>query len=205
MIDYTLVPCSLLIEEPQTEDFALLREQLIHGLANFTCKRSNSVSHFMHDKVLEIERHGEGRTYLFVTVTETGVVDIAGFFELCLSTIDFSKLSGKKRSQFRSPVAHLRDDHAGAYCIGELGRSDNYGRDELPGSVILNEAVSLIITSRDIVGGRYALIEARPEIFNSLYVQQGFKQVGVTSVEAEGDCEIHIGLAKITSWEMAKA
>ncbi|WEV47519.1 hypothetical protein OZX62_04425 [Bifidobacterium sp. ESL0690] len=174
---------------------------IFNALKRFECSRSQSVQSFVSNKVEAIEESNEGRTYLLVCKQPDGTVEVAGFFELCLTSIDFGKMSGKKQKQFKGPYTHLRDNHAGGYCIGELGRSDKYSKNELPGKVILKEARSLIGRSQNVVGGRYALIDARREIFENLYRPAGFKEVVTTNVPAEGDMDIVVGVAKVSTWE----
>ncbi|MCO6558105.1 MAG: hypothetical protein J6575_01455 [Bifidobacterium sp.] len=156
---------------------------------------------FISQKVQAIEEPDEGRTYLLTCTEPDGTIEVAGFFELCLTSIDFGKISGKKQKQFKGPYTHLRDNHAGGYCIGELGRSDKYNNNELPGKVILKEARSLIGRSQNVVGGRYALIDARREVFENLYRPAGFKEVTTTNVPSEGDMDIVVGVAKVAAWE----
>ncbi|MDF7665130.1 hypothetical protein [Bifidobacterium sp. ESL0745] len=201
MISYQLMPYQELLrvckESPDNKD-AL---ETLNALMRFECSRSQSVQSFVANKVEAIEESNEGRTYLLVCKEPDGSVEVAGFFELCLTSIDFGKMSGKKQKQFKGPYTHLRDNHAGGYCIGELGRSDKYSKSELPGKVILKEARSLIGCSQNVVGGRYALIDARREVFENLYRSAGFKEVATTNVPTEGDMDIVVGVAKISTWE----
>ncbi|WEV59819.1 hypothetical protein OZX67_04625 [Bifidobacterium sp. ESL0728] len=201
MIQYELLPFSDLIEADGQVKQGWKYQLVYEALQRFECKKSSSVQTFISQKVQAIEESNEGRTYLLTCTGENGTVEVAGFFELCLTSIDFGKMSGKKQKQFKGPYTHLRDNHAGGYCIGELGRSDKYSNNELPGKVILKEARSLIGRSQNVVGGRYALIDARREVFENLYRPAGFKEVATTNVPTEGNMDIVVGVAKVSAWE----
>ncbi|MCI1664655.1 MAG: hypothetical protein LKI23_06890 [Bifidobacterium crudilactis] len=202
MISYFLLPYSIIADESD-ESAKAFRGVVKEAINRFTCTRSNSVSDFVHNKMNGIEKSHDGCTYLFVTRSKSGsFIEIAGFFELCLTSIDFSRLSKNKRSEFKGAHTHLRGDHAGSYSIGELGRSELFTKEDLPGEVILQEAINIIVDCRNRISGRYTLIEARDEIFESLYKPYGFKKVDTTHVEREGDCPIVVGMAKTTKWEI---
>lgn len=202
MIPYFLIPYSI-ISDDSDEQSEVFREIVKDAINRFKCTRSNSVSDFVRNKMDGIEKSHDGCTYLFLTGSKTGQpIEVAAFFEICLTSIDFSALSNNKRNEFKGAYTHLRGDHAGSYCIGELGRSELFTKIDLPGERILQEAINIIVSARNRISGRYALIEARESIFESLYKPYGFKKVDTTHVEIEGDCPISVGIAKITRWDI---
>ena len=63
------------------------------------------------------------------------------------------------------------------YLIGQIGRSDKYNHDDLPGKIILRECYSRIESARKIVGGNLLLLECHEKMFNLFYKGQGFNKI----------------------------
>lgn len=202
MISYVLAPYSAVSRATDKMPQSFV-DELNAAIDRFKCEKSDSVSKFIHCSMRDIEESHDGHTYLFITVLPNGHMEIVAFFELCLTGIDFSQLTKSMQKKFKGGHTHWRKGkYAGSYCIGELGRNDSFTKDDMPGERILQEAINVIVTARDSIGGRYALIDARREIFDHLYKKQGFRCVGNVSVPDEAEAEVVVGIAKTTKWEI---
>jgi hypothetical protein len=61
----------------------------------------------------------------------------------------------------------------------ELARCDTFTHEELPGPVILREALDVIEKAREHIGGRFVVVDSQAEVFERLYKAEGFKRVSL--------------------------
>jgi hypothetical protein len=93
-----------------------------------------------------------------------------------MTQLDLSQASKAVRQKLTGRFSHSR---TGAYSIAELARDDRYSSTQLPGKTILDEAFSVVGRSRQHVGGRFVVVDAREEVIERLYKPKGFRVVGV--------------------------
>ena len=152
-----------------------LAATVLAKLEAFECHRSAHLQDFARKNVHKYESHGHSRTYLLIT-SEGDEVDIIGFFTVGMTAFDLSQASSAAKKKLSGQVSM---DQTGAFSIAELARSDRYTTDQLPGSVILDEAKEVVRRARNYVGGRFLVVDARREVFEALYSKAGFKEVSV--------------------------
>ena len=63
------------------------------------------------------------------------------------------------------------------YLIGQLGRSDLYTKEDLPGEQLLNECYHAISKAARIVGGKIIILECREKMYDKFYKNQGFNDL----------------------------
>ncbi|MCW3494557.1 hypothetical protein [Microbacterium sp. SSM24] len=103
-------------------------------------------------------------------------VDVAGFFTIGMTYLDLTAASKNARAKL---MGNIPMETTGAYCIAELARSDRFDATHLPGSVILDEAKAIVRRARDLIAGRFLVVDAQEVVFDRLYAPAGFKRVSV--------------------------
>jgi hypothetical protein len=161
------------LAEVQDERYKDLADAIGERLANFDCARSDHLQDFARGKVHNWEKHGHSRTYVMVTPTEDSI-DVAAFFTIGMTALSLENAPTSVRKKL---MGNINLDQTGAYSIAELARSDNYSSAQLPGSLILDEAKSVIRRARQVIAGRFVVVDAREEVFASLYEPAGFKRI----------------------------
>lgn len=159
-------------------EYEVLRERVYERLESFECKRSTHLEQFAREKVRRFERHGNSRTYVLIVADGATDIDVAGFFTIGMSSLDLSNTNKALRRKLSGDISI---DSTGAFAIAELARSDKYTHSQLPGSVILDEAKNVIRKAREHVGGRFAVVDAQPEIFEKLYKPAGFRKLHIAN------------------------
>lgn len=173
LIAYDVVALSEL-EDPSYE---VLKVAVRQALDRFECGRSGHLQEFARSNVHKYERHGHSRTYVFITPVEGDGIDVPAFFTVGMTSLDLSKATNSQKKRLSGDISM---DTTGAYSIAELARSDRYKNSQLPGSAILKEAMHVVRQARVHVGGRFAVVDARKEVFDQLYEPAGFKRLHVT-------------------------
>jgi len=146
----------------------------------FSCCLEKDLEDFLTAKAIRYEKIGYGRTFLMFeeNALDNGEIKIMAFFTIAQTSIDLSEVSKKKRRK-------MLGEHPGrevlkscpAYLIGQIGRSDDYSHDSLPGKVILNECYEVIRKAHLILGGRLITLECREKMFDSFYAGNGFLKI----------------------------
>ncbi len=170
-ISYEVFPLSLILSGSY-EDLA---RRVLDRLSVFACERSPHIQDFARSEVHRWEKHGHSRTYVLIT-SDAGEIDVPAFFTVGMASLDFTRAS---RSTQKRLMGDVSLDQTGAFSIAELARSDHYSGDQLPGGVILDEAKEVIKRARSYVGGRFLVVDSRPEIFERLYKPAGFRQLHI--------------------------
>lgn len=163
------------LAEIRQEKYRVLADAVDERLAEFRCERSAHLQEFARSKVTKWEAHGHSRTYVVVT-PQNDTIDVAGFFTVGMTALNLENASSSVRKKLMGDVSL---DQTGAYSIAELARSDDYTRHQLPGSTLLDEAKEVIKRARGYVAGRFVVVDAREEVFDSLYAPAGFKRIDV--------------------------
>lgn len=156
-------------------DYAVLEAAIRQGLSVFRCERSEHLERFAREKVDQWEDHGHLRTYVMIAPTDGGI-DVVAFFAVGMTMLDFTAVSPQARKKL---MGQITTDRTGAYSIAELARSDEYTSIQLPGRVILDEAKNAIKQAQQFVGGRFVVVDSRPEVYERLYKPAGFRPIGV--------------------------
>ncbi|MFB2554618.1 hypothetical protein [Herbiconiux liangxiaofengii] len=173
MIPYDVVA----LEELRDPRWQSLRERVEECLIAFCCERSSHLQDFARTKVMSYERDGHSRTYVVITPTNDSI-DVAGFFTIGMTQLDLSKAAKQVKKKLTGIFSHTK---TGAYSIAELARDDRYTSEDLPGSIILDEAFAVIKQARKFIGGRFLVVDARDVVMERLYKPAGFQVVGVAT------------------------
>lgn len=158
-VDITIIRFSDIIdnfEEDKVQDL----------LESFECSKNSDVQYFLHKTARLIEETNKGRTYLVVTTSSyenlNSPLEIVGYFTLALKYFEFkpdvSNTLKKKLNGLSSEV-----DGVACYLIGQLGRNDNTSA-RVAGSVLLDLALDRIQEAKDVVGGRFVLVECEQNL-----------------------------------------
>lgn len=158
------------------DEYPELRDRVYARLQEFECERSEHLQAFARHTVAKWEQHGHSRTYVLINPVGDGDIDVAGFFTVGMTALDYSNANSSLRKKLSGAVSSKR---TGAYSIAELARSDRYTSEDLPGSVILSEAKRVIAEARQYVAGRFAVVDCQPKVFENLYEPAGFRQIDV--------------------------
>lgn len=156
--------------------YSVLLEAVEDKLAHFECARSSHLENFARSGFRKYEEQGHSRTYVLITPTDDGGVDVPAFFTIGMTVLDLSNVSERLRKRLSGQVTL---SVTGAYSIAELARHDRYASCQLPGAVILDEAKRVIMNAREHVAGRFAVVDCRREVLKALYEPAGFKEIQV--------------------------
>jgi hypothetical protein len=192
-LSYDVFPLSALA----SDDNSILRDRVKESLATFECSRSPTLEGLARKDVWRRENHGNSKTYLLVTVRDN-TVDVAAFFTLGMGAVDLSDVSPSKKKKL---LGNFSAQFVAGFLIAGLARSDRYQSDELPGPVILDEAKRVIAHARKRIGGRYAIVDAQPTVFDKVYAPVGFRQVAVANPPRDQpEQSFNTYMMKITDW-----
>lgn len=158
----------------QAEEYGPLRDRVYELLSEFECARSPHLEQFAREKVRRFEHHGNSRTYVLIVPSGDLDIEVAAFFTVGMSSLNLTAASKGSRRKLSGDISI---DSTGAFAIAELARSDRFTSEELPGSIILDEAKNVIRKAREHVGGRFAVVDAQPVIFEKLYEPAGFRRI----------------------------
>ena len=193
-LSYSVFALSDLSEDVYTP----VREAIAERLATFTCIRSPHLQAFAREKVQAWEDHGHSRTYVLVCPDGDDGIDVPAFFTIGMTSLDLTGVSKQLRKKLNGSISM---DFTGAYTIAELARSDAYTNAELPGAVILDEAKSIIRQSRQLIAGRFLVVDAQRPVFEALYEPAGFREIGVAKSPVDmPDAEFLTACAIIKDW-----
>lgn len=170
-LDYDVVSLDSLADEK----YALLRERVMECLREFKCSRSSHLEDYARRAVSLWEAHGHSRTYVFLAPHGDDIA-VPAFFAVGMNVLSFENATPSAKKKLRGSISQ---DQTGAFCITELARHDDYSSEQLPGSVILDEAKSVVREARKFIGGRYLVVDSTEAVFESLYSNYGFKKIGL--------------------------
>lgn len=139
-------------------------------LAQFICSRNEEVQKFLHDSAIEFENTSSARTYLLATDDKT----IAGYFTISIGFADIS--NSKFLSEADRKKLHMNkcpEHRIPCFLIGQLGRSDLFQKDALPGSKILEMALAVLTEVKNQIGGKFVIVECEDPLV-SLYESEAF-------------------------------
>lgn len=123
-------------------------------LETFTCSKNSDLQDFLHDQAMTFERHLRSRTYVYL---DNETKEIAAYFTIAVNTLHTDGISSK--------VILLLDGYKDdiptipCFLIGQVGKSDRYA-DYKIGEHILADAVEIINSAQQALGGRFILLDA---------------------------------------------
>ncbi|UOE43086.1 hypothetical protein [Agromyces larvae] len=158
------------------DKYSTLRDRVHERLAAFDCSRSTHLQNFARSEVHRWEAHGHSRTYVLITPDDEYGIEVAGFFTIGLTSLDFSNASNSARKRLMGSITM---EQTGAYSIAELARSDRYSNHQLPGTILVDEAKQVVKRARSYVAGRFLVVDAQQKVFERLYEPAGFRHVSV--------------------------
>lgn len=138
-------------------------------LETFICSKNSDLHDFLHDQAITFERHLRSRTYVYV---DNKTREVAAYFTIAVNTLHTDGISPK--------VILLLDGYKDdiqtipCFLIGQVGKSDQYGEFKI-GEHILADAVEIINSAQEALGGRFVLLDAinQPKVI-SFYQQNAF-------------------------------
>lgn len=135
-------------------------------------KGDKDIESFLQKKAIANEEQNISRTYLMINDEQwaNGKVQIDGYFSLALKVVKLEDISNTKKKA----ISKSADHDVSAYLIGQLARSK--GTDKGIGKLVLEEALSRIKSSQDLVGGRIVYLDCK-ETLKPYYEKQGFKEL----------------------------
>lgn len=175
---------------PDQSFIADLKKQM----KEFSCCRSSTIQSFITtDKIYNGENHGESRSYVICDSNRR----LNGFFTLGITAIEWNtvekssawKALSRKKKKHLGNYLRTNAGYIGIYTIGELARKDGVKSEDLPGKVILMFALRSILKASKIAGGRFVLVDSRRTVFDSLYHEAGFMEVGTKESPNKGEDE----------------
>lgn len=186
------------LSDLEGEQYEPLRDAVAERLRNFKCERSPHLERFAREKVQSWEDHGHSRTYVLVCPDGDEGIDVPAFFTIGMTGLDLTAVSKGLRKKLHGSITL---NHTGAYTIAELARSDAYSSEQLPGSTILAEAHLIVRQSRQLIAGRFLVVDAQQKVFDALYGPAGYKQIGLASPPQDmPDAEFITACAVIKDW-----
>lgn len=156
------------------------QQKMEDSLKKFSCCREHDLEDFLVHKAIPYEKTNYGKTYLCIDEErlEQGDFRVAAYFTIAQKSLDISSLSAKKKRKVLGEYPG-RDglNSIPAYLIGQLGRCDDYSKDDLKGETILDECYHAISLAAMIVGGNMIVLECREHMYDKFYKDQGFKKL----------------------------
>lgn len=162
------------------------QEELEVLLSSFSCSDDPDIEMFLRDRAVSFEKIHKSRTYLIMD--EEQLIDdslkvndlvIYGYYSIALKVLyiphDYSNTQRKELDGFNAKIHGEPITDISCYLIGQLARNSRVSKDEIPGSVILDMAYSVILEAVEAVGGRVIMIECHNnEKLISFYESNGF-------------------------------
>ena len=168
---YTVIPLGELLSEEYDENI------LEQAFKKFSCQREPDLENFLMKKAILYEKSDFGKTYLILDTDELKHQNfvIMAYFTISYKGINISNLSNKQRRKMLGMYPgrdHI--DTIGAYLIGQLGRSDSYTSEQLPGYIIFSDCYHAISIAVNAIGGRLLVLECREGMYEKFYQKHGF-------------------------------
>lgn len=174
MKDYLLFSLSELLDE-------IKEGEVNEKLKKFKCDKEKDLESFLHYSACAYELNGLGRTFLFLDqeLLKQDEFAIMGFFTIAQTSYDISGMSQKKRRKVLGSSVPGRDslNSFPAFLIGQLGRSDDYSSEDIPGYKMLHESYLRLKEVSKMIGGKHVILECRECMYEKFYKNQGFKKI----------------------------
>ena len=173
MINYIILPLGELLANYD-------REKIEAALSLFRCAREHDLETFLAQKAIHYEEKSFGRTYLCLdqNALEQGTFKIMAYFTVSHTAVQINELKSNKRKKVMGEYPGRDNlDFVPAFLIGQLGRSDEYSKDDLSGDVLLKECYHIFSVVYHAIGGKLLILECREWMFSKFYEKHGFKKL----------------------------
>jgi hypothetical protein len=161
---------------------APLREQILTAepellkaqLREFRCTRDTDVESFIHNRAIDYEISGLSRTFLYLG-GDADRVEIAAYFTLALTSVNFADISDKKRQKVlgRTP-GRTSQDHFAGILVGQFARCDGFGNDVISGTEMMRDCEGIVEEGRNYLGGKVAYLDCRGTLI-TYYERYGYQ------------------------------
>lgn len=152
----------MLLKENEAKSF------IDSALSSFKCHKSEDEEIFLHEKAVPYENMNKARTFLVYNKDYTLLL---GYFTLAFKSIELQNVS--KDLKKRLTAGESAETYA-AFLIGHLAKNDGH-KDLIDGSVLLEEAINIILQAQELVGGRLMYIDCKDiKRLKEFYEKNGF-------------------------------
>jgi hypothetical protein len=134
-------------------------------ILSFKCEKNSDIEEFLKKKAVLFETQSKSKTYLLLDKERfsRGKVHLLAYFSVALKVLDISvlNLSNRKIKELDGFSAKIRGEAINefpVYLIGQLAKNDLY-KDDIDGEIIIRQAMSVISSAQEKVGGRIILVE----------------------------------------------
>ena len=151
------------------------------AISRFSCSKDNDIESFLQEKAALFDRKGKSKTHFILSqeALKAGIVDIAAYFSLAIallripegtSATQIKRLDGLYSKRGGEQITEIP-----SFLIGQLAKNDSYS-DAIPGTLVLECALSVISSAEEMVGGRVVYLECRDvSKVIGFYEKNGFK------------------------------
>ncbi|WP_025728373.1 hypothetical protein [Atopobacter phocae] len=158
-----------------------VEEKLKSSFSEFKCERELDLEDFLVNKAILYDNTNLGKTYLIVEekpLVQKAEIKIMAFFTIGQTSIDISEMSKNKKKKLLGNIpGRDKKESYFAFLIGQLGRSDQYSKENITGEVILNECYTRLKEAQKITGGRMLILECRKNMYDKFYKHKGFHKL----------------------------
>lgn len=138
--------------------------RVLNYLETFKCSKNPDVENYLHnkEKALRLQKESVSRTYLFINTENE---DIMAYFSLAIKPViikenhDITKTKKKKMNIKKEDNIEI----CSTFLIGQIGRADNYTREDIDLKIILDYIFAVINKIRALIGGKIIMIEVEKE------------------------------------------
>lgn len=136
-------------------------------LSSFCCEKDPEIEDFLKNKAVEFEKLNKSRTYIVFDEERllNGEPIILGYFSLSLKVLilpeDMSITSRKNIDGYRGKINGNPIREIPCYLIGQLAKNSSIDN-SFQGQILVDNALAVINSAVNSVGGRYVLIECQP-------------------------------------------
>jgi hypothetical protein len=148
--------------------FRKAESRVLEFLKTFTCKKNEEVEEFLHnpDRAIRFQKESISRTYFIIDSSND--IKIVAYFSLAMKSIIIKEhypISQTKRRRMNMRMVDKENNFevCSTYLIGQIGRSDQFTREDIDLQGILNYIFGVINKARELVGGRIILVEVDKE------------------------------------------
>jgi hypothetical protein len=150
-------------------------ELIDRAINEFSCARDTDVELFLRNHAIRYERDGLSRTYLYVT--EDNEPCIVAFFSVAITSTEFPGVTKNRKAKILGgKPGRDTKDHFGGILIGQLGRSDDFGTDDINGQELILAAEKIIEQGRYYLGGKIVYLDCREPLIE-FYGKNGYALV----------------------------
>lgn len=158
------------------------KEKVEKTLKSFYCSKDLDIQNFVRNKIDTFDDKSICRAYFMLDQknSDDEIFYILGFYALSLKTLNFdpNKVTEKQREDMN---LLKKSDSISSYFIAQLGKNDMF-KYNFDGNQLLDEAVSIIYTCIEKLGGTLVWLEANK---NAYPVIDFYKEYGFMEIQSE--------------------